>query len=85
MTTPDELLALAGRLDALAASVATMLDPVVAHHRPDVWQGRRAVHFGRELTEQRAWLRAAADQLTSDARLLTARADLLRAVQVPTP
>jgi len=85
MPTPDDLEALARRLEAVAASVGTALDPVVAHHRPDVWQGARADRFGQDLVEQRAWLRAAADQLTVDARLLEARAALLRAAQALAP
>jgi PPE-repeat protein len=85
MTRADELEALARRLEAVAASVGTALDPVVAHHRPDVWQGTRAARFGQELIDQRAWLRAAADQLTVDARLLQARAALLRVTQALTP
>ncbi len=85
MTTPDDLEALARRLEAAAATVGTALDEVVAHHRPDVWQGARAVRFGQGLVEQRASLRAAADQLTVDARLLDARAALLRATQALTP
>jgi len=85
MTTPDDLEALARRLEAVAATVDTALDPVVAHHRPDVWQGARADRFGHELVDQRAWLRAAADQLTVDARLLQARATLLRTAQALTP
>lgn len=85
MTTPDDLEALARRLEAVAATVATALDPVVAHHRPDVWQGARAVRFGQELVEQRAWLRAAAEELTVDARILQARAALLRVTQALTP
>jgi hypothetical protein len=85
MTTADDLEALAHRLESVAATVGTALDPVVAHHRPDVWQGARAARFGQELIEQRAWLRAAADQLTVDARLLQARAALLRAAQALTP
>lgn len=85
MPTPDDLEALARRLEAVAVSVGTALDPVVAHHRPDVWQGARAVRFGQELLEQRGSLRAAADQLAVDARLLRARADLLRVAQALTP
>ena len=85
MPTPDDLEALARRLEAVAASVGTALDPVVAHHRPDVWQGARADRFGQDLVEQRAWLRLAADQLTVDARLLEARAALLRAAQALAP
>ena len=85
MSTPDELEALAQRLEAVAATVGTALDPVVAHHRPDVWQGARADRFGQELVDQRAWLRAAADQLTVDARLLQARATILRATAAITP
>ena len=85
MTTADDLEAFARRLDAVAATVGTALDPVVAYHRPDVWQGARALRFGQELVEQRASVRAAADQLTVDARLLQARAGLLRAAQALTP
>ena len=58
------------RLSALAAVVGTALDPVVAHHRPDVWQGGRAVRFGQELV---------------DHRLLHARAALLRTTQALAP
>ena len=85
MPTPDDLEALARRLEAVATAVGTALDPVVAHHRPDVWQGARAVRFGQGLVEQRASLRAAADQLTVDARLLQARAALLRTAQALLP
>lgn len=85
MSAPDELEALAQRLESAAVTVGTALDLVVAHHRPDVWQGARATRFGQELVEQRAWLRAAADQLTVDARLLRARAALLRTAQALTP
>ncbi len=85
MTTADDLEAFARRLDAVAATVGTALDPVVAYHRPDVWRGARALRFGQELVEQRASVRAAADQLTVDARLLQARAGLLRAAQALTP
>ncbi len=85
MTTADDLDALAHRLEAVAGTVGAALDPVVAHHRPDVWQGARATRFGQELVEQRAWLRAAADQLTVDARLLRARAALLRTAQALSP
>lgn len=85
MTTPDDLEALARRLEAAAAAVGTALDTVVAHHRPDVWQGARAIRFGQELVEQRAWLRAAAEELAVDARLLHARAALLRVTQALAP
>ena len=85
MTSVDDLEAAARRLGALAATVGTALDPIVAYHRPDVWQGGRADRFSRDLLDQRAWLRAAADQLATDARLLQARADLLRTAQALTP
>lgn len=85
MTRVDDLEAAARRLSALAAVVGNALDPIVAYHRPDVWQGGRAVRFGQELMDHRLLLRAAADELAADARLLAARADLLRAVQALTP
>jgi len=73
------------RLSALAAVVGTALDPVVAHHRPDVWQGGRAVRFGQELVDHRLLLRTAADELAAEARLLHARAALLRTTQALAP
>ena len=81
MTTVDELEASARRLDALAATVGTLLDPIVAFHRPDVWRGGRAIRFGQDLLDQRTRLGAAAAQLAADARLLRARAELLRVTQ----
>ena len=85
MTRVDELEAASLRLSALAAVVGTALDPIVAYHRPDVWQGGRAVRFGQALVDHRLLLRAAADELAADARLLHARADLLRATQALSP
>ena len=85
MSQVDDLEAAARRLSTLAAVVGNALDPIVAYHRPDVWQGGRAVRFGQELMDHRLLLRAAADELGADARLLAARADLLRAVQALTP
>jgi hypothetical protein len=43
------------------------------------------VRFGQELLDHRVLLRAAADELAADARLLAARADLLRAAQALGP
>lgn len=83
MTTPTELEAAAVRLAALSALVTPTVEQLVAYHRPDVWQGGRAVRFGHELMDQRAQARAAADQLAADARLTQARAGLLRAAQAP--
>jgi len=78
MTSPDELEAAAARLERLAGEVGSLLDRVVAFHRPDVWQGARADRFGRDLDDQRAHLRAAAQGFADDARTLRARAMLLR-------
>jgi hypothetical protein len=78
MPSPDELEAAADRLDALATEVGTTLDRVVTYHRPDVWQGARADRFGRELDDQRALLRRAAEAFADDARMLRAQARLLR-------
>jgi hypothetical protein len=80
--SPDavELDADAARLEALALEVGTALDRVVAFHRPDVWQGRRADRFGRELEDQRRQVRVAADELAAEARVLRARAELVRAL-----
>jgi hypothetical protein len=78
MTSPAELDAAADTLLALAAEVGTALDRVAAFHRPDVWQGLRADRFGRALDDHRVLLRAAAQELTDDARLLRGRAELLR-------
>jgi hypothetical protein len=78
MVSPTDLEAAAARLDALAEVVGTALDRVVAFHRPDVWQGRRADRFGQELDEQRVQLRAAAAELADEARTLRARAGVLR-------
>jgi hypothetical protein len=80
MPSPAELDAAADVLLALATEVGTALDRVAAFHRPDVWQGRRADRFGRELDDQRAQLRAAAEELTGDARLLRGRAEVLRSL-----
>jgi hypothetical protein len=85
MSQVDDMEAAARRLRAVAAVVGDALDPIVAYHRPDVWQGGRAVRFGQELVDHRLLLRAAADQLATDARLLAARADLLRTTQAHTP
>lgn len=85
MSRVDELEAASLRLSALAAVVGTALDPVVAHHRPDVWQGGRAVRFGQDLVDHRLLLRAAGEALAADARLLHARAELLRATQALAP
>jgi hypothetical protein len=81
MTRVDDMDAAARRLSAVAAMIGSALDPIVAYHRPDVWQGGRAVRFGQELLDHRVLLRAAADELAADARLLAARADLLRAAE----
>jgi hypothetical protein len=85
MTQADDMAAAARRLSAVAAEVGRALDPIVAYHRPDVWQGGRAVRFGQELLDHRVLLRAAADELAADARLLAARADLLRAAHALGP
>jgi hypothetical protein len=78
MTSAAELDAASAKLMALAEVVGTALDPVVAFHRPDVWQGARAGRFGQELDDQRARLRATALDLVDEARRLHAQADLLR-------
>jgi hypothetical protein len=78
MTSAADLDSAADRCEALAEQVRTALDRVAAFHRPDVWQGARADRFGRELEDQRAQLRAAGRELADDARLLRARADLVR-------
>jgi hypothetical protein len=78
--TPAELDASADRLLALAARVGTGLDRVAAFHRPDVWQGAAADRFGRGLDDQRVLLRAAAEDLIGDARLLRGRAELIRSI-----
>jgi hypothetical protein len=83
MTTPAELDAAAARLEVLADDVGTLLDRVVAFHRPDVWQGARADRFGHELDDRRAQLRAAAVGFADDARMLRAQAQLLRTVLTP--
>jgi hypothetical protein len=85
MSTVDDLEAASLRLSALAAVVGRTLDPVVAHHRPDVWQGGRAARFGQELADHRLLLQVAAEELAADARLLHARAELLRATQALAP
>jgi hypothetical protein len=85
MTTALDLELAATRLHAQAAVVAVALDAVVAHHRRDVWTGGRAVRFGLDLADRRRLLQAAAEELRVEARLLHARADLLRAVTPPTP
>jgi hypothetical protein len=85
MSQVHDMDAAARRLHAVAAVVGNALDPIVAYHRPDVWQGGRAARFGQELVDHRLLLRAAADQLVADARLLAARADLLRAIQALAP
>jgi hypothetical protein len=77
----DELDQQAAELEALARSVVTTVDSLLAYHRPDVWQGARADRFGRELAEQRLRVRAAAEALAGSARLTRARADLLRLIQ----
>ncbi len=78
MPSPAELDLAATRCDELAAAVGTALDRVALRHGPEVWQGGRATRFGLGLEDQRAVLRAAAEQLTADARVLRARADLVR-------
>jgi len=85
MASPAELDAAADRLEAIAAEVGTGLDRVAAFHRPDVWQGARAVRFGQELDDQRVRLRAAAEELAGEARELRARAELLRAAAASHP
>ena len=80
MPSPADLDATAARFDVLAGQVGTALDRVAAFHRPDVWQGARADRFGRGLDDHRVQLRAAAEELAGDARLLRARAELLRAM-----
>jgi phosphatidylserine/phosphatidylglycerophosphate/cardiolipin synthase-like enzyme len=79
--TADDLDTLATRLGALAQAVREPLDRVVAYHRPDVWRGARADRFGQELADQRLRVRVAADELAAAARLLRARAELLRAFE----
>src|SRR4029453_17656305 len=79
--TADDLDTLATRLGALAQAVREPLDRVVAYHRPDVWRGARADRFGQELADQRLRGRVAADELAAAARLLRARAELLRAFE----
>jgi hypothetical protein len=85
MTSPADLEAAADRLDLVADEVRTGLDRVAAFHRPDVWQGARAGRFGRELEDQRTQLRAVADELAGAARVLRARASLLRTVEPLAP
>ena len=85
VTSPLELDAAADRFDALAGVVGTALDRVVAFHRPDVWQGARANRFGQDLDDQRVRLRAAAAELAADARVLRARAAILRTMEALGP
>jgi len=68
----------AAGLEALADAARVALDAVVARHGPATWQGARADRFGRELADRRRALLHAAEQLEVEARLLRARAALVR-------
>jgi hypothetical protein len=83
--TPEELERMASELSALALAVLGVLNRVAAYHRPDVWQGLRADRFGQELADQRLRVKAAAAELGDGARLLRARADLVRALTAAAP
>jgi hypothetical protein len=83
MATPDDLYQSAGQLTALSELIRLSFDQLVAYHRPDVWQGGRARRFGEDLADRRVQVHAVAEQVAADARLLRARAELLRAATTP--
>ena len=74
-------------LRRLAGELATMLDEVTAHHRPDVWEGDVASRFGDELDEHRRRLLhpvvGTATALTDAAVRLSVKADALAPLACP--
>jgi hypothetical protein len=64
-------------LDATARDAPSQLAALSAWDRPDVWRGRRAERFGRQLDDRRRQLRVTADELRDQAAELRARADRL--------
>ena len=76
MSVPDALRDLAALLDATAAELPQVTGDLAAYHRPDVWTGRRAERFGRELEDQHRLLGTAAGELRRQAGELRHRAGL---------
>ena len=85
MSAAEEHRTLATLLDATAAMTPDLLVEVAAHHRADVWTGRRADQFGDALDDRRRELRVAADELQRQATELRKRAELCDLLIGPVP
>ena len=84
-----ELSDAAAELARLADSLTGAFDEVVAHHRPDVWQGAIATAFGSELDEHRRRLLhptiGAVTAIADAAVAARVRADALASSACPAP
>jgi len=72
--TTDEMRQAAALLDTVAGDLPDLAVDLAAFHRPDVWTGRRADDFGRELDGRHRQLRTTADELRRQAADLRLRA-----------
>jgi len=72
--TTDEMRQAAALLDTIAGDLPDLAVDLAAFHRPDVWTGRRADDFGRELDGRHRQLRMTADELRRQATDLRLRA-----------
>jgi hypothetical protein len=75
MPYADDQRQVAALLEATAAELLPLMVDLAAFHRPDVWTGRRADRFGREIEDRHRQLRVTADDLRRQARELLVRAD----------
>jgi hypothetical protein len=84
MTFADEHRRLAALLDAAAAELPDLIKTVAAHHRPDVWSGRRADRFGHDLEDRHRQIRVTAEELGRLAAEHRSRAELMDLMLGPT-
>jgi hypothetical protein len=77
MAPGDEHRRLAALMDRAASELPGLIRNVAAHHRPDVWTGRRADRFGHELEDRHRQIRVTAEELGRLADEHRSRAEML--------